>query len=421
MRQIYSLVHYLLMPGALLRLAWRAARNRHYRDRWWERFGYSPAIDDAERSIWVHAVSVGEVQAALPLVQALRERAPQLPIVVTTSTPTGRDRVLRALGTQVTHRYVPYDLPGSVRRFLDRVRPRIAIFMETEIWPNIVHQCRRRSIPVVLANARLSVRSAAGYRRIARIVRKTLGDAAAIAAQSRDDAERFIGLGAHSERVRVTGSVKFDVRLPPSLMEEAQVLRRQWGVDRSVWVAASTHEGEESQVLDAFDRVLRVHPDCLLVIAPRHPERFGVVSSLCRKRGYHTVRRTRSSEPCDRVDVFVGDTMGELALFYAAADVAYVGGSLVGIGGHNMLEPAALGRPIVFGPNIFNFAEIGRRLLAEGAARQVQNSRELADVVVTFLDDANLRHFTGEKGREFVERNRGALDRLLDTVNQFLP
>lgn len=420
MRQIYSLVHYLLMPGALLRLAWRATTNRSYRDRWWERFGFSPEIEDAERSIWVHAVSVGEVQAALPLVHALRERAPKLPIVVTTSTPTGRDRVLRALGTQVTHRYAPYDLPGSVRRFLDRARPQIAIIMETEIWPNILHQCRRRSIPVVLANARLSMRSASAYRRIARIVRRTLMDATAIAAQSRDDADRLIELGAPSERVHVTGSVKFDVRLPPSLTEEAQVLRRQWGVERSVWVAASTHEGEETQVLDAFHRVLSMIPDCLLVLVPRHPERFGAVSSLCRRRGYTTVRRSRSSGPCDRVDVFVGDTMGELPLFYAAADIAYVGGSLVAIGGHNMLEPAALGRPIVFGPHIFNFSEIGWRLLAEGAARQVQDWRGLADVVVSFLGDANLRHFTGEKGREFVERNRGALDRLLDTVSPFL-
>lgn len=420
MRVLYTLVHYLLVPYALLRLAWRGTRNRAYLEGMAERFGFGEPLAFDRPTYWVHAVSMGEVQAALPVVRALRERAPDVRILVTTTTPTGRDRVAQTMPADVLHRYVPYDLPGAVQRFLERVRPCLAIMMETELWPNIAAACRARGVPLVIANARLSERSAAGYRRLGALTRTMLGEVAGIAVQSRADAERFIGLGADPQRVRVTGSVKFDIRLSATIKERGEVMRRCWGVDRAVWIAASTHEGEDEQVLDAFKRVLRVVPDCLLVLVPRHPERFERAAALCRRRGYRTLLRTQAPASCLDADVFLGDTMGELTVFYAASDVAFVGGSLVDTGGHNMLEPAALGLPVILGPYVYNFAEISARLCEVGAARRVRDARELAEVVVDLLQDANLRHSIGETGRSFVERNRGALDRLMELVGVVL-
>jgi 3-deoxy-D-manno-octulosonic-acid transferase len=292
--------------------------------------------------------------------------------------------------------------------------------METELWPNILHICAARAIPVLLANVRLSEQSAAGYRRVASTMRAMLSGVSLIAAQTRDDAERLIALGADADKVRVTGNTKFDVKLPASLSEEAQVMRRCFGVDRGVWIAASTHEGEEEQVLTAFERVRAEVSDSLLVLVPRHPERAGAVAALCKKRGYSVVTRTRSPESCADAQVFVGDTMGELPLFYAASDVAFVGGSLVREGGHNMLEPAALGVPVIFGPHVFDVAEISARLVEAGAGRKVRDARELGGQVVKFLGDANLRHTAGAEGRRFVEGNRGALNLVMGLVEELV-
>jgi 3-deoxy-D-manno-octulosonic-acid transferase len=417
---LYSLLYYLALPAVMLRLVWRGRNNRGYWQGWPERFGYPQPLRGNHPTVWIHAVSVGEVQAALPFIRALKERAQAPSVLVTTTTPTGAARVQQSFAGEVEHRYVPFDLPGAVARFLDRMDPYLAIIMETELWPNIIAQCRQRSIPVVLANVRLSERSAAGYRRFGKLAREMLAQVSAVAAQTSDDARRLVELGVPQERMRITGSVKFDLRLSASTREEGQAMRRRWGVERGVWVAASTHEGEEEQVLDAFSRVLRSVNDCLLVIVPRHPERFSKVAALCRKRGYHTVRRSEHPNSCNGVDVFVGDTMGELPVFYAGADVAFVGGSLTPIGGHNMLEAAALGIPVVMGPHVFNFAEISRRLYEVGAAREVADARALADAVVEWLRDANLRHSVGEKGRLFVRQNRGALERLVEMVIPFL-
>lgn len=420
MRFIYSLLHYLFVPFILAHLVSRGLRNRAYWKRWGERFGFMVAPDHGKPALWVHAVSVGEVQAALPLVRGLLDSYPQFHVVITTTTPTGSDRVAQAFGTTVSHRYVPYDIPGAVNRFLDRVNPVIAIILETELWPNIFHYCRRRSIPVLLANLRMSERSANGYGRLSGFVQKMLADVSAIAAQSALDADRLITLGASPDRIRVTGSVKFDVRVPASLHEEAQAIRRIWGVERGVWIAASTHEGEDEQVLEAFGQVLHELPDSLLVLVPRHPERFSKAVSLCKKRGYHAVLRSADPKSCASVDVFIGDTMGELPAFYAASDVAFVGGSLVEIGGHNMLEPAALGVPALVGPHLFNFAEISGRLIEMGAAVRVRDSRELGDMVVKYLSDANLRHAAGQQGESFVDQNRGAGDRVMEMVRELM-
>ena len=418
LNDLYSLFYYLALPAIMLRLVWRGRNNRGYWQGWTQRFGYTRPLPG--HPVWVHAVSVGEVQAALPFIRALKARSPALSVLVTTTTPTGAAHVQQSLGGEVAHRYLPFDLPGAVARFLDRTNPHLLVIMETELWPNIIAQCRQRSIPVILANARLSERSAAGYRRFGKLARNMLAQVTAVAAQTSDDARRFIELGARQERVRITGSVKFDLKLSASTREEGQAIRRCWGVERAVWIAASTHEGEEEQVLDAFSLVLRSVNDCLLVIVPRHPERFSKVAALCRKRGFHTVRRSEHPSTCAGVDVFVGDTMGELPVFYAGADVAFVGGSLSPIGGHNMLEAAALGIPVAMGPHVFNFADISRRLCEAGAAREVADGRALADTVTEWLRDANLRHSVGEQGRLFVRQNRGALERLVEIVTPCL-
>lgn len=419
-RQLYSAIHYLALPYIFLRLAWRGHRDPGYWERWGERFGRIPPLPGDQQTLWIHAVSVGEVQAAVPLVRALRSSGRDLHIIVTTTTPTGRERVRQALGNGVLHRFAPYDLPGAVRRFLERVRPRLVIIMETELWPNILHQCSCRQIPVLLANARLSEQSAASYRRVATTARRMLASISCIAAQTQQDAMRLVSLGARPDRVRVTGNTKFDVRLPASLREEAQVLRRCFGVDRGVWIAASTHDGEEQQVLQAFERVKHALPDTLLVLVPRHPARAASVAALARKSGHVTAMRSESPLSCADVSVFIGDTMGELPLFYAASDVAFVGGSLVREGGHNMLEPAALGIPVVFGPYIHDVAEISERLMEAGAGRKVNDKSELGSAVVEYMQDANLRHVAGQRGREFVKENRGALDLVMEIVDELM-
>ena len=419
MRYIYGLLLYLLVPFVILRLMWRGLRAPAYRRRWAERFGFFPRLP-VTGVVWVHAVSVGEVQAALPLIAWLREQR-QVPVLVTTTTVTGSERVRQQLADQVFHVYAPYDLPGAVRRFLRRVRPSAVIIMETEIWPNLFHRCRAAGIPLILANARLSAPSAQGYRRVRGLTRATLRNVTELAAQARPDADRFIALGMDAQHVHVTGNIKFDVQLPAELQARAEELRREWGENRPVWVAASTHAGEEELILSAFDMVQRRLPQALLVLVPRHPERFDKVAELCQRRGYVVARRGAHGVVGAEVTVFIGDTMGELPLFYAGADVAFVGGSLVPTGGHNVLEPAALGVPIVVGPHTFNFLEITRALISHGGAERVETVTELATVVVRLLENAKLRDATGSCGRELVERNRGAMAKLEAVLIPYLP
>lgn len=418
MRQLYTLILCLILPFVLLRLYWRSLKGPEYRRRILERFGIlsTPKI---RGSLWLHTVSVGETQAAEPLVRRLQKQFPDLPIVITTTTPTGSERVKRLFGDSVIHCYFPYDLPFAINGFLKTLQPRMLVMMETEVWPNLLALCERNAIPTILANARLSERSARGYARLGPFTRQTFGRIGLVAAQSPADAERFLGLGLPADRVRVTGSIKFDIRLPASLKEQAESLRRTWS-GRPVWVAASTREGEDEQVLDAHRRLLKNLPEALLVLVPRHPERFDKVALLCQREEFSVVRRS-TGEPCGpEVQVLLGDTMGELTLFLAAADVAFVGGSLVATGGHNVLEPAALGLPVVFGPHMFNFAMISRMLLAEGAALEVGSATALAEVVTDWLSDASLRARFGENGLRVVEANRGALERLFDIIRSYL-
>ncbi len=415
--RLYSLLLYLALPFLLLRLAWRGHRAPAYRQRWGERLGfYSDHALKAD--IWVHAVSVGEVQAAQPIIKQFLGRWPDASVMVTTTTPTGSERVRSLFEDRVRHVYTPLDLAPIMRRFLDAVRPRLAVVMETEIWPNMLRACEDRGIPVVLANARLSAKSAQGYARLRVFSRETLGRFAAIGAQSSADAARFRALGAPAERVQVTGSIKFDVRRPGSLLEQAEVLRRVWDIQRPVWVAASTHEGEEEQVLAAHREILNHLPRALLVLVPRHPERFDRVAALVERQGFRMARRSTADSCCDEISLYLGDTMGELPIFLAAADAAFIGGSLVPIGGHNLLEAAAVGVPVAVGPYVFNFAQITELLLDEGAAVQVADAQELAGYMREWLGDAAARASIGERGRRVVQENRGALQRLLDLVAQ---
>lgn len=419
MRRLYTLLFYLAVPLILVRLYWRSRKAPAYRRRWAERFGLFPALPKPG-CIWIHAVSVGETRAALPLIRTLQERYPELPLLVTTTTPTGSRQVQEALGDTVHHVYAPYDLPGTVTRFLSRTRPRLAVIMETELWPNLFHRCAALNIPLVVANARLSVRSMRGYARLRGLTADTLAQTTLIAAQSEADADRFRALGAWPERVRVTGNIKYDLTLPEGLLAQGRELRQALGEERPVLIAASTHAGEDEAILDAVTRLRRRLPEFLLLLVPRHPERFPAVAELCRQRGLQVVARSEQRSCTPATQVFLGDSMGELLLFYAAADVAFVGGSLVPVGGHNVLEPALVGLPVLFGPHMFNFTEAGQQLLEAEAAWQVNNAGELADRAGQLLANPELRQTMGRRGRAVVEANRGALTALLKMIEERL-
>jgi len=422
MRLLYLAAVYLAAPVISVMLAARGLRDRSYWRNFGERLGLGLPL--SVPPIWVHAVSVGEVQAAAALVVALRERYPQVPVLVTTFTPTGAARARASFRDLAEVRYLPFDLPGSVRRFLDRTRPRLAVIMETELWPNLYRECRRRRLPLVIASARLSRRSTDRYRRLGALFRETVAGAVAVAAQGEGDAERFRTLGAAMERTCVIGNLKFDFTLPPDISERGRKLREQYAPGRPVWVAGSTHGGvEEETVLEAQRRISAVHPGALLVLAPRHANRFGEVAGWLERQGI-AARRRSAGPPAPAAagscNVLLLDTLGELLDFYAAADVAFVGGSLAPIGGHNLLEPAALGLPVLTGPHNSNGEEVACLLLDGGAAEIVRTGDELAARVNALLADAALRAEMGRRGRAAVERNRGALEKLMRLISSLL-
>lgn len=407
---LYSAAIYLMVPWAIWHLVWRGLRYRPYFQRWGERFGLIPEVE-AGHVIWVHAVSVGEVRTIVRFVRFLQADYPRSTILVTTMTPTGYAQIEQCLGDSVVHCYVPYDLPGSVRRFLDRAHPDLAFVVETEFWPNIFRLCDERSIPVSLINVRVSPGSFRGYSIFPRFTRTMLRRVSVMAAQSAADAERLCMLGARAADVKVTGNLKFDIEPPAGAIERAAELRRSWGTQRPVWIAASTQEGEEGKVLEAFEIVRRRYPDTLLLLVPRHPERFPQVVKQCRRDGLNVALRSENPAALpEGADVLVGDTMGELAGLYAAADVAFIGGSLIRHGGHNLIEAMAVGVPSVFGPHVFNFEQSSALALASGAAEQVRGAEELADAVCAFIADPERRKRASAAAREVIRRNRGALD-----------
>lgn len=368
-------------------------------------------------ALWVHAVSVGESMAAVPLVRAFQQAWPHLPIVVTTTTATGAATIVRTLGDSVTHCFFPYDLPCILRRFLHRVRPRALILLETELWPNTLRACRDAGIPVVLVNARLSPRSLRGYNALAPLSRAVLRDIDCIAAQGQGDADRFFQLGASPDQVCVTGSLKFDLIPPPSLREQAEVLRRLLGVNRPILMLGSTRDGEEALLLDALGRLREEFPRLLVVVAPRHPERFEDVAGLLENAGHQVTRFSRGDACAPEDSVFLLDAMGELLRFYAAADVAFVGGSLLPFGGHNVLEPASVGIPILSGPYTHNFTEICQLLIGTGALQVVHDAEGFVAAARYWLRDSNERDRVGRRGQQLVHQHRGATGRTMDLIS----
>jgi len=417
-RFLYNLLSYLLLiPYAFYWLI-KGIGNRSYMDRLSQRFGFGfPKVDG---SIWVHAVSVGEVQAAVPLINTLIERFPDQKLVVTTVTPTGAARVVALFGEKVVHCYIPFEFPNAIRSFFNSIRPRAAMIMETELWPNLWRGCGIRNIPLILVSARISPKSVPGYRRLLPLIRDTLSHGIIIAAQSEADAARFLELGANPSRTRVTGNIKFDVELDPEIAGKGALLRSALFGQRPVWIAASTHDGEELLVLAAHKTLLERHPELLLVLVPRHPERFGGVRELIEKQAFSVVSRTEDQAAESSTEVFLVDTMGEVPLFYAASDIAFVGGSLIPVGGHNLLEPAAQGLPIITGPHLFNAEEIAEDFIAIEACEVVADSSELAASVSKLIENPAEAKKMGENGLAVLEQNRGSLERLLVLLEPLL-
>jgi len=425
MRFLYILAVYFAAPIVSLLMLIRGLKDRSYWRNFGERFGFGPRLD--KPGVWIHAVSVGEVQAAAPLVSSLRQHFPDVPLIVTTFTPTGAARARALFKDGVRVRYVPFDLPGAVRRFFDRVHPRLAVIFETELWPNMYHECGRRRVPLILASARISAKSVGRYRKLGGLFRDALSQAAVVAAQTPGDAERFREMGADPDKAHVTGNIKFDFAVPPNTVTQGRRLRELYAQGRPVWVAGSTHRGEEEAVLEAHKLIHGPHPRALLVIVPRHPNRFDDVARVIESAGVRFMRRSRAVPDADGIvrgmgtaDVLLVDTLGELLDFYAAADVAFVGGSLLPIGGHNLLEPAALGVPILTGPHNFNSEDIAKLLISRGAAEVVPDARTLGRRVAALLSDPDERSRIGAAGQASIDSNRGALAKLLGLINPLL-
>jgi len=421
-RTLYTALFYLGLPLVAIRLWLRSRKAPAYAKRIGERFSYGmPPLQPG--GIWVHAVSVGESIAAAPMIRALLQRYPQLPITVTCMTPTGSERIqaLFANEPRIQHCYLPYDLPCAAARFLDHAKPKLAVIMETELWPNHIHQCAKRGIPVALANGRLSERSARGYGRFSKLTAPMLAEMSFFAVQTEAEAQRFRDLGARPQTVEVTGSIKFDLTIDPQLLQRAHELRGQWqALERPVWIAASTHEGEDEVVLDAHRRLLANYPNALLILVPRHPERFNSVFELCQREGFATVRRSTGANVEADTSVLLGDTMGELLFLYALADSAFVGGSLVPNGGHNLLEPAALAKPVISGPHLFNFLDIAAQLREAGALAEVDDAEGLAVEVQRLFELPRDAQRMAEAGLAVMRRNQGALQRLLDGLARLI-
>jgi len=420
-RNIYTIGFYLALPVILLRLWWRGRKLPAYRRHVQERLGKYSAKPLAN-AIWLHAVSYGETVAAEPLIHALLETYPDTPIVVTHMTPTGRARAQKTFADKVLHSYIPYDVPKFIKRFIQHFQPKLVILMETELWPNILCTVGQHHIPIIIANARLSERSAKGYLKISKLCQTMLRNISHVATQSAADKERFIKIGMPSAKVSVLGNMKFDIHQPEQLITQGKSLRQDYAPHRPVWIAASTHEGEEDIILNTHKILKNNLPESLLILVPRHPDRFEIVAQLCHQAGYKTVRRSEQTPIETNTDILLGDTMGEMYLFYAAADIAFVAGSFAKIGGHNLLEPALVGLPVLTGPMLFNTIEISELLINAGNTHIVHNAQELAQTLLKLFQDQPQRITMGEKGQQTIAKHRGALERHLALIqSQYSP
>ncbi|QSX37381.1 lipid IV(A) 3-deoxy-D-manno-octulosonic acid transferase [Shewanella sedimentimangrovi] len=419
-RLLYSLLLYLLSPLLLLYLALRASRSADYRGRWAERFGLA-TLQPCD--LLIHSVSMGETLAALPLIRAILAKQPGIRITVTTTSPTGSAEVVKALGAQVQHCYLPFDLPWCVARFLRALNASELIIMETELWPNLIHLAKARGMKVQLANARLSAKSATSYHKWHRLTGPMLASIDRIAVQTQIEAERFQALGVAAQRIAVCGSLKFDLQIDESRREQARQLRQQWGRETDpVWVAGSVHPGEFAAVLAAHKALLTRFPQALLIFVPRHPEQFVAAAQAISDTGLSLARRSAKEAPIPGVQVLLGDTMGELLTWYGVASIykgaAFVGGTLIHSGGHNPLEPAAMGLPVALGPNHWDFTEISRLLQLAGNLTLVQDGEALGDLLSLWFTDEPARATAGAAGLAVVEQNRGAQERQLAWLSQ---
>ena len=418
-RLVYSILFALCMPFVFLKLLWRGYKAPEYRPRKLERFGFFKA-PKLNRSIWVHAVSVGEVLAAEPVIRELQARYPDRSIVITSMTPTSSEQIYKLFGDSVFHVYAPYDLPFMIKAFIRRVRPEFLIIMETELWPNTIHLMRKKGCSVVIVNARLSERSANGYRRLKPAVGWMLNELSLVLCQYKNDAARFASLGIAKEKIYVTGSVKYDININPGIHKEGRKLRHALELSRPVWIAASTHEGEDARVLAIHLQLREFFPDAILVLVPRHPERFDSAFQLAEQAGFMTYRRTQEKRIPKDTDVFVVDTMGELLNFYAASDIAFIGGSLVEVGGHNPIEAGALGLPIIAGPHVFNFEAICEQLVTSGGMEVVLGEARLLAVLKQLMADPENARARGQNAMDEVNASKGAVGRVVDYLAPLL-
>jgi 3-deoxy-D-manno-octulosonic-acid transferase len=417
-RFFYTLLLYLLLPFVPLKLLWRGIQQPEYLKHWGERFGFYASLPTTSKPmICLHCVSVGETRAVAPLIQALRTHYPNHQILLTHATPTGRETGHQLFGDSVMRVYLPYDVPFAVRRFLRHFQPKILLLMETEIWFNLLAECKKNAVPCLLINARLSEKSARGYQKLGPLFKEGLLNLSQIAAQTSFDAQRFQLLGAHD--LPVTGNLKFEFNVPEGIKQQGQNFRQLLGEQAFVFVAASTRDGEEALLLNALQAI---HiPHLITIIVPRHPQRFEEVESLFQSRGLNYAKRSLITAPLATNTRFVlGDSMGELLLYYAASDVAFVGGSLLPFGGQNLIEPCALGKPVFIGPHVFNFELAAANAIKIGAAMKVENATDLMQQLQSLAATPALRNKMGEAGLKFVSENQGATKKTLDIMHQYL-
>ena len=418
-RVVYTILFALCMPFVFLKLVWRGIKAPEYKERRLERFGIFKA-PKLKHTIWVHAVSVGEVIAAEPVIQEIQARYPERDIVVTSMTPTSSEQIHKRFGDSVFHVYAPYDLPFMVKAFLKRIKPEFLIIMETELWPNIIHQLSQQHCPVVIVNARLSERSAKGYNRLKPAVGWMLNELSLVLCQNKNDAQRFYSLGIKPDKIHVTGSVKYDVNIDDSCRQQGKALRKDLPESQAIWIAASTHEGEDEIILRVHQKLRELFPDVILILVPRHPERFSQVVDLAILKGFKTYQRTKQTLIPQDTEVFVVDTMGELMSFYGASNIAFIGGSLVEVGGHNPIEPSALGLPVLAGPYIFNFEAIFDQLVKAGGVEIVETEHDLLLSLKALVADEAVAKERGQKALVEVEASKGAVNRVVNYLAPFL-
>ncbi|EHD0094489.1 lipid IV(A) 3-deoxy-D-manno-octulosonic acid transferase [Vibrio vulnificus] len=416
-RWLYTLLLALAAPLLLFGLYRSKPNKPKFGKRWKEHFGITPTLDGQNQPLWIHAVSVGESLAAIPLIKAIKEKTPDQVIVVTTTTSTGAEQIAK-LGNLVEHRYMPIDFAFAVRGFLKAINPAKMLIIETELWPNTLATVHKANIPIIVVNARLSEKSQQNYAKVQplfNLIHPCLGK---VLCQSQADADRFAKLGIPTNKLSVTGSIKFDIHISDEIKHQGAELRTLLGQQRPVWIAASTHRGEDEQVLDAHRQVLETHPNALLILVPRHPERFDSVFELCQTQGFETVRRTQANIIADSTQVYLGDTMGEMLVLLGAADVCFMGGSLVGdkVGGHNVLEPAALGVPVITGPSYYNFTEIIDKLMAQKAIMIGEDKTQISTYLLLLLSEPEAQKRLAWNAYTFLQASMGCTHKIIHSL-----